>query len=151
MSKGEEAGRSGPLRKARRRPESVPPANIDPSATQATPTVRLELRTQIYIQELQDDKAYFRGRLEELQDEVDRLRPENARLRELVRSTGILDFVSLALITVGGGFISYAAFVESVAKALAAVGLGTLLSGVLLLLVLNLLKINADRGPESPN
>jgi hypothetical protein len=45
----------------------------------------------------------------------------------VVRSAGILDFVSLALIAVGGGLMSYAAFfAEPVNRWLAGLGMGML-------------------------
>ena len=101
----------------------------------------MEARTGDHIEELREKtRRYFRRRSEELQNELDVLRPENAHLREIVRSAGILDCVSLALIAAGGGLLSYAAFLAEPTNHQLAKPSGSCasLSGIALSLVLTI-------------
>ena len=65
---------------AKRIERPTPTSSVNPQAKGPSPSDRLETRTGDLIGELRDDKTYYRARCEELQAELDRLRPEHAHL-----------------------------------------------------------------------
>jgi hypothetical protein len=66
---------------------------------------------------------------------VDRLAPENARLKEALGNTMANNILATILVAIGGGGISLAPFLEGWSKLVASGGVALLLSGVLILLV----------------
>jgi hypothetical protein len=123
---------AGQRRRAHRPNQPTPPINIAPPPAQPSPTVRLDAMTRERIDSLEADKRRLHERIEQLQAEVDRLAPENARLIEALRSVEANNIVATILIAVGGGIISYATFTGNVGPRVADVGGGALLAGAFL-------------------
>ncbi len=93
--------------------------------------------TRDRVDSLEEDKRSLAETVRYLQEQVDRLAPENAYLHEALRNAEATNLVSTILIAVGGGIISYATFADVVGKRLADFGAGILGGGVLLLLIVN--------------
>jgi hypothetical protein len=94
---------------AHRPSQPTPPININPQSAQPSPTVRLDAMTRERIDSLEADKRRLHERVEQLQAEVVRLAPENARLIEALRGAEANNIVSTILIGVGGGILLFTA------------------------------------------
>lgn len=107
-----------------------PPADIrlkdlyqgsGPKVPPPSPTVRLAEMTQGRIESLERDKQYLRQKVDELQSEVARLGPENARLAESLHHARSNGLISSILIALGGGTIGIAAFLPAPSQQVAPV------------------------------
>jgi hypothetical protein len=128
---GREPGRSRP--KARKAETQAPPANLNPPATRPSPSDRLAEMTEKRIAALEEDKRRHAEKLEVLQAELDRLRPENARLKEALGSAAAVNWLSTALIIGGGAAIGLSPYWPGVERMLAGIGFTMQIAGVLYL------------------
>jgi hypothetical protein len=129
MSSGEEGKPKASPKKARRPTEPAAPT-LD---LRATPTFRLEAMTRERILSLENDKARFIEKCEQLQVQVQLLSSDNARLNEALRNEDTNNLISFILVSIGGALISYSAYYNTSAPNVAAAGLAALLAGVLVL------------------
>src|SRR5437870_555005 len=86
--------------------------SADPPLLRPSPTERLESAKNEYIKALEEDKR----RLLEKVDQLDRLAPENARLKEALGNTMANNILATILVAIGGGGISLAPFLEGWSK-----------------------------------
>jgi hypothetical protein len=121
------------------------PVDIEREPAKPSPTDRLEnakndhLRSlEAQIEFLMEDRQRLLGKVDELRAMVDRLAPENARLREAHANAVVNNILATIFVAVGGGAISFATFVEGSSKAVAWVGAAFLGAGVLILILATL-------------
>jgi hypothetical protein len=100
-----------------------------------------------YIKALEDDKRRLLEKVDQLQAMVDRLAPENARLKEAHGYAMANHILATILVAIGGGAISFATFVPGLSKAVAYVRAALLGTGVLILIV----PAYDERGATKPS
>ena len=114
--------------------------DADPPPSRPSPTDRLESARDKHIELLDEERRRLLKKIDDLQAVVDRLGPENARLREAHGYAVGNNILATIFVAIGGGSISFATFVEGVSKAVASGG------GVLLLAGVAILVFGAFRG-----
>jgi hypothetical protein len=139
MAPGEGKQPATTEKRARRPARPEPPIDIV-GEPKPTPTERLESAKNEQIALLDEERRRLLKKVDKLQAMVDRLGPENARLREAHGYAVGNHILATVFVAIGGGSISFATFVEGVSKAVASGG------GVLLLAGVSILVFGAFRG-----
>jgi hypothetical protein len=111
------------------------PADLNPRPTRPSPTDRLAEMTREHVDSLDQERQRLLDQVDRVRGELDRLLPENARLKEALDNGATNGAIASVLITVGGAAISYAAFIPSADRAVATAGAAALLAGVVILVV----------------
>jgi hypothetical protein len=86
--------------------------SFDPQPTKSTPTERLESARNEQVGLLDEERRRLLKKVDALQVLVDRLAPENARLKEALGNTMANNILATILVAIGGGGISLAPFLE---------------------------------------
>ncbi len=112
-----------------------------------SPSIRHELMIRERIDSLEADKRLLnetleaerrkffekteeiRAKMDELRSRMEDLAGENGQLRQALNGERTLSLISTLLLSIGGGIISYAAFIGNISKRVADVGAGDLRRG----------------------
>ena len=108
--------------------------DANPPPSRPSPIDRLESARVKHIELLDEERRRLLKKVDELQAVVDRLGPENARLKEALGNAVANNVLATILVAIGGGSISFATFVEGASKVVAYLGVAVLVSGVLVLI-----------------
>jgi hypothetical protein len=108
--------------------------DIDREPREPKLTDRIEGAKNEYIKALEKEKRRLLGEVDQLQAMVDRLAPENARLREAYGNAVAHNILATILVAIGGGAIRFATFAEGASKVVAWVGAALLGAGVVILI-----------------
>jgi hypothetical protein len=135
MANIEETEPGRPRKQTRKRARSEGSAlNVDPPLSRLNPTDRIVGAKDEYIKSLEKERRRLLMKVDELQAMVDRLAPENARLREAHGNAVANNILATVLVAIVGGAISFATFVEAASKIVAYLGVAVLISGALVLI-----------------
>src|SRR5689334_16584398 len=93
--------------------------SVAPPPTKRSPTGRIENAKNGHIELVDRERTRLLGRNEQLQEMVDRLGPESARLEEALGNAVANNVLGTILVAIGGGAISFATFAEGASKAMA--------------------------------
>lgn len=121
------------LRRANQSASSKAPASFNPKSNRPTPTEKHDAATRDLIARLEKENDRHVATIERLQDVVNQLTPENARLAAYLANAEANSFLATIFIALGGGAISYATFFVHVAHRVADLGAGLLVAGVVIM------------------